>query len=164
MSDIIEKKPVYVTLEVAALIEQAETDQEQLRIAKKVAVTKSINMETELAQLDDDLVRFKAACLLHKVELGKVYDEQSKKMDDLINECWDVMPVAKANAQKMADEIQPFADQITTLEVRVKSIRDLANGVDFYGMHGFIEAMEKLNSMSADSKEMLGFLMANFKR
>ena len=110
------------------------------------------------------MVRFKAACLAHKTELEKVYKEQSDKMEALINDCWDVMPVAKANAQKMADEIQPFADQITTLEVSLKNIKELANGVNFYGMQGFVDAMEKLNSMSDDSKEMLGFLMANFKR
>jgi hypothetical protein len=85
-------------------------------------------------------------------------------MDQLINDCWDVMPKAEANARKMAAKIQPFADQITTLEVSLRNIKELANGVDFYGMSGFVEAMGKLNSMSDDSKEMLGFLMANFKR
>jgi hypothetical protein len=161
---MLEKRHIYVTNEVADLIEQSETDQEQLRIAKKVAADKSIDMENEFAQLDEDMVRFKAACLAHKVGLESVYKEQSKKMDDLITNCWDIMPKAEANARKMAAKIQPFADQVTALENSIRGVKELANSVDFYGMHGFVEAMGKLNSMNDDSKEMLGFLMANFKR
>ena len=161
MSD--NKELIWVTKEQAAQFKELDTVEHQSKVATEIVRQKGLDIESELNQLDDDLIRFKAACLVHKSEMEKVYTEQADKLEALINNCWDVMPVAKDNAQKMADELQPFADKITDLSVSINEVKKLTQGINFYGIEQLTKLVEQVNYMDKNSKDIFTFLINNYK-
>ncbi len=155
---------IYVPQEYADKYNELSHCDAQAKIALEIIASKKLDVQNELSQLDDDLIRFKASCLVHKSELEKVYNEQSDKMEKLINDCWDAMPIAKKNAQKMADELQPFADKVTDLSVSINKIKELTQGINFYGIEQITKLVEQVNYMDESSKSVFEFLINNYKR
>ena len=155
---------IWVTQEYADKYNELDKCDAQAKIALEIIDSKKLDVTNELSQLDDDLIRFKAACLVHKSELEKVYNEQQLRMEKLIDDCWDVMPLAKKNAQKMADELQPFADKVTDLSVSINKVKELTQGIDFYGIDKITKLVEQVSYMDSASKEIFSFLMTNYKK
>ena len=155
---------IWVTQEFADKYNEATSDKAQLNVITEVIGRKSIDISSELEQLEEDSLRFKSACLQHKIEMQKVYDDQQEKIESLINSMWDVMPKAKDNAVKMAKEIYPVVNQVNELKQVVDSVRDAIRSIDCYGMDKFLEVAKTINSMDLESKEMLKFMMSNYKR
>ena len=158
-----EKELIWVTKEQADQFKELDTAEHQSKIALKILETKSLDIQSDLQQLDDDAVRFKAACLTHKATLESVYKEQSEKMDKLIEECWDVMPKAKKNADKMAAEFAPVVEMVKNLNKEVEDLKKSASDINFYGLRDLSSAVEQIRNLDSESKEMIQFLMANFK-
>ena len=154
---------IYVSRTFANKYKELTEVNAEKEIAFDVIESKKINIKSELSQLDDDVVSFKAACIAHKKALGDVYEEQSDKLDTLINECWEVMPKAKANAQKMADEIAPFKNQLSEIKNEIEQIKELTQGINFYGAESVIKLASQINSMDSSTKDILTFLVNNFK-
>lgn len=153
---------IWVTEEQAAQFKALSTVEQQALMATEIVARKKLDISSELSQLDDDLIRFKAACLVHKSEMSKVYDDQEGKIQALISEMWDVMPSAKVAAQKLADQIQPLGDQVTNLEVSVKKLKSDLSTLDIYGMEKMIELADKLTQMDSATKDIFKFLAANY--
>ncbi len=160
----VEMTHLYVPVEFANKYKELDDTKKQKQLAIEHVEQRKIDLKSELAQLDDDTVRFKASCLAHKDALEDVYKDQSSKLEKLINECWDVMPIAKKNAQKMADELQPFADKLTDIECSMNKIKKLSGNVNFYGIENIIKLADQLNTMDDKTKDILSFMVKNFNR
>ena len=155
---------IWVSEEFAAKYKELESSASLAELTREVVKQKKIDIDSELSQLDEDLVRFKAACTIHKLEMGKVYDEQESNIQNLINDCWDIMPKAKANAQKLADQIQPLGDAVTGLQHSVDELKKDIGGIDFYGIEQMIQLADKLNAMDQATKDVFSFLAVNYKK
>lgn len=159
-----DRELIWVTKEQATQFKELDTVESQAIMATEIIAKKKLDISSELDQLDDDLIRFKAACLVHKSEMGKVYEEQEGKIQSLINEMWDVMPSAKVAAKKLADQIQPLGDQVASLESSISKVKSDLSTLDIYGMEKLIELAGKLTQMDAATKDIFKFLAANYNR
>ncbi len=159
-----EKRHIYVDKEFADKYEELESSKGQAEIAKEILAAKKIDISKELDQLDDDMVRFKSVCLIHKQELAKVYDEQNDLVEKLISEMWDCKPQAQAAAVKLAAEIEPLSSIVNALETSVTKLKGDLNSLDIYGMDRLIELTEKLSSLDSASLEIFKFLTVNYTR
>ena len=159
-----EKRHIYVSAEFADKYERLSTVEAQAEIAKEICKAKRLDIQSELDILDDDLLRFKSACVIHKSEMKKAYDEQAVILDKLVSDCWDSMPKAKANAEKMAAEIHPLSNAVSDLNGQVSSLKKEIDNLNIYGADKLLDLVQKISCMDSSSKDMLSFLCENFKR
>lgn len=162
------KELIWVSKEYAEEYKKLDTVQAQAKLAKEILEAKKIDISSEMSQLDDDLIRFKSACLIHKAEMEKVYKEQASLVEKLIEDCWDIMPKVKQDANKFAFEVkaelEPIGKVVSSLKEDVNSLKTSLNDLNIYGMNQVIDLANKLTQMDDNTKEILSFLVQNYKR
>jgi protein gp37 len=151
----------YVTPEIAKQLQNLVTSGNERAMVEEVALKLKLDIERELSQLDDDLARYKAACVVFKSSLKDVYGQQQEEIEKVINDLWDIMPKVKQETQNMLSKIK---QELSPLKEQLSEIKQLTNNIDIYGAERVLELAKTVSNLDTQSKEILSFLMDNYKR
>ena len=159
---------LWLSKESAEEIKKLQSCENEKVMVKEVAKKLSLNIEGELSQLDDDLARYKAACIVFKNSLAEVYHEQQDEIDKVINTVWDIMPKVKQETTKLVNtvkqDLEPLNTQLKETEERVENLKTQFNSINFYAAERMTELVDKISSLDEGSKEILKFLASEYNK
>ncbi|ALM61993.1 hypothetical protein AXI64_gp214 [Vibrio phage qdvp001] len=159
---------LWLSKESAEEIKKLQSCDNEKHMVEEVAKKLSLNIERELTQLDDDLARYKAACIVFKNSLTDVYHEQQEEIDKVIDTVWDVMPKVKQETTKLVntlqEDLEPLNKQLKETEIRIENLKSQFNGINFYAAERMTELVDKISNLDEDSKEILKFLTSEYKK
>ena len=154
-----EKDLVWLPKSVADKVKQIETVEEADRLIQEYIQLKRESFKHELDNLDDDVLIFKGACLKHRTELKKVYNEQSDLLDKLWEDCGDMGSKIHRHAAALAAELEPLTAEVKSLKSSIEEVKRLIGQVDFYPQQTFIQAVESIARMDDKTKGLLRDLL-----
>lgn len=154
-----EKALVWLPKSVADKVKQIETVEEADRLIQEYIKTKRQDFTRELENLDDDVFVFKGACLKHRIELKKVYNEQSALLDKLWEDCGDMGSKIHKHAVALAAELAPITAEVKSLKSSIEEVKKLIGQVDFYPQQTFIQTVENVARMDDKTKGLLRDLL-----
>lgn len=159
---------LWVTKETANELKKLQSGENEKLMVEEVAKKLQLNIECELSQLDDDLARYKAACIVFKQSIMGVYNSQQEEIEKIINDMWDIMPKVKSESKKLVSEIEkeiiPLKEQLTETAKSVELIKKEFNNINFYAAERMVDLVTKVNNLDDGSKEILKFLMNEYKQ
>lgn len=159
---------LWLSKEYAEEIKKLQSCDNEKIMVEEVAKKLSLNIEQELTQLDDDLARYKAACIVFKNSLTNIYHEQQEEIDKVIDTVWDVMPKVKKETTKLVntlqEDLEPLNKQLKETEMRIENLKYQFNGINFYAAERMTELVDKISNLDEGSKEILKFLASEYKK
>jgi hypothetical protein len=159
---------LWVTKETAAELKKLQSGENEKLMVEEVAKKLQLNIESELRQLDDDLARYKAACVVFKQSLMGVYSSQQEEIEKVIDNMWDIMPKVKSESKKLVVEIEkeisPLKQQLDETAKSVEQIKTAFNNINFYAAERMVDLVVKINQLDDGSKEILKFLMNEYQQ
>lgn len=159
---------LWLSKDTAQEVKNLQSCDNEKVMVQEVAKKLSLNIEQELSQLDDDLARYKAACIVFKNSLTNVYREQQEEIEKVIDTVWDVMPKVKQETTKLVDTVQadlaPLNEQLKETELRVENLKSQFNSINFYAAERMTELVDKISNLDEGSKEILKFLALEYKK
>ena len=96
----------WVDKDTAERLRELQSCESEKQMVEKAAESLQLGIERELGQLDDDLARYKAACIVFKNSLKKVYQEQQDEIEKVIESQWDIMPTVTKETNSMIRKIE----------------------------------------------------------
>jgi signal transduction histidine kinase len=158
---------LWVSKETAKALKDLESNSNEKAMVTKAAESLSLGIEQELFQLDDDLARYKAACIVFKNSLKEVYSVQQEEIDKVIEDQWDIMPQVKQQTNKMINQIKqeltPLSDSVKELKCNVQTLKKELDSINFYGVDRMLEVVNKISELDEGSKDILKYVMNNYK-
>lgn len=159
---------LWVTKETAAELKKLQSGENEKLMVEEVAKKLQLNIESELRQLDDDLARYKAACVVFKQSIMGVYSSQQEEIEKVIDNMWDIMPKVKSESKKLVVEIEkeifPLKQQLDETAKSVEQIKTAFNNINFYAAERMVDLVVKINQLDDGSKEILKFLMNEYQQ
>ena len=155
---------IWVSRELAEEYKKLDSVDEQEAIVKKLINKKKLDIEQEQEQLSDSLLQFKSVCLVHKKELGKVYEEQADKLYSLWEETGDVSSMITKHARDISSLVQPMRTEINNLSKDIADLKKAMSELNIYGAERILEVVSKVKTMDEETKFLLKTLLnANTK-
>ena len=159
---------LWLTKESAEKIKNLQSCDNEKHMVEEVAKSLYLDIERELSQLDDDLARYKAACIVFKNSLTAVYNTQYEEIEKVIDTVWDIMPKVKQETNKLVatvqQELAPLSEQLKETEERVNNLKTQFNSINFYAAERMTELVDKISKMDDDSKAILKFLATEYNK
>lgn len=154
-----ENELIWVSKELAEEYKNLDSVEAQEAAVKKIIERKRLDIEGEQELLSDSLLQFKSVCLVHRKELGKVYQEQADKLYELWEETGDISTLVSRHAKNIAAEIDPIRREIGELS---RSIADLKKSLDVINIHvpeKLATVVSMVAAMDADTKSLMRDLL-----
>ena len=150
------KELLWVSTELKEAWDKADSDEEQSKIFLKAIEDKKIDVKYQIENLEEDVLLFKGIGIRYKIELEKVYNEQSNQLEKMWEDfnCND--KIAK-QAQKIKNTLSPV------IEI-MKSINKEFDSVSTYKVENLISVIEKFNNMTSTDKKLLEILLNNNRK
>jgi len=161
--DMKEKELIWVSKDLADEYKALDSEQLQELMVRNIISAKKIDIEDELNGLDETVLRFKAACLIHKNALQKVYHEQANQLYALWEDMGDIESKIKKHATEIADKAKAASCQIEVMSGNVSNLKKAVDGLAIYNLDRLTDLVEKVAHMDKATKEIFTFLVKNYE-
>lgn len=128
-------------------LKKMQSYEEQEAFFFKAIEDKKKDIKSEIENMEDSLVEFKAFGLRYKRELEKIYNEQQEQLVNM----WEELNLGDSLYEKvkeMRSKIKPLIDDVNT-------VKDGLKGVDTYRIEQLIKVMREYEYLSSSQKELL---------
>ena len=143
---------IWVSKDLAKRYNELDEDVKKIEFVEELIKQKNIDITSDIQNLDNDLLRFKAFSLNYSTAFKKAYDEQAEKLYQLWEECSE--PIEKIDRKTIA-----MKNEINSLS---KDVCELSKGLmnlDTYKLERIIELIESYNRMSEKDKEVFKIIL-----
>lgn len=148
---------MWVTPEVAKLIKEADDPDTKERILADAAKKIKGHMQTEVDEMDDELVRYKGMLANFKIEFKKAKKDQLKEMYDI----WEDFDQEISKIQKKIDSITQVVEP---LNKQASDLNNLLSKLNTYNLDKLLELLNAINrAYSGKSKEIINYLFKTYK-
>jgi len=122
-------------------------------------VKQSIQSEykTQLESLDDDTVIFRGMLLKAKKAFTDVKVEYVESSYEVWEKFENELPSVRGKVSELTETLNPLKESLT-------EINDLLKKIDTYGIEKVLDVIERITILYGENKEMVKFLINNFKR
>lgn len=114
------------------------------------------NFKANLESLEEDVAIYTGLMLKVKQAFGKAKDEQLNVSYELWEKFDKDIPSVKEKVDNIVSTLDPLQKKLETINALLGKIRT-------YEMDKVIESVEKLSSLYGKQKDMIDFLVSNFK-
>jgi uncharacterized coiled-coil DUF342 family protein len=150
---------LYIDKNLAEQYKQLESVEAQEEAVKKLILRKGLDLEEENEHLSESLLQFKHVCLKHKIELQKVYNEQSENLYNLWESCGDVTSQISKHAKSIATEIEQINRSIAHTSSDVDKLKEKINSVNIYGAERIVELAKMIAKLDDATKDILSQIL-----
>jgi hypothetical protein len=161
MMDTSKKELIWVEKEFAARFSKIESDEEKQSVLNKyidgVAKKAKDDYSSTLECMKEDAVLFQGLMLETKRVFEKTKNESLSAFYDL----WENYDKEKSEVVKKVNAIK---DELEPLKKELKEIKDLCGSINTWEINKLMETMSMFRGISKDSKDMLLFAYANYKK
>lgn len=156
---------IWVDKEFAERYKKAQTDltkrDEQVKVFEEYLSTISEKSRREfkanLESMEEDAAIYTGLMLKVKQAFEKAKNEALNSSYELWEKFENEMPSIKTKTDKIIKEIDPLVEKL-------KTVNELLGKISTYDIDRFISIMDKISSLYGNQKEMIHFLMNNFKK
>jgi len=149
------KELVWVTTELKEALDKASSDEEQTKIFLKVIEDKKIDVKYQIESLEEDVLLFKGIGIRYKIELEKIYNEQSLQLEKM----WEDLNCG----DKIEKQVRKIRSTLSPVIETMKSINKEFDSISTYKVENLISVIEKFNNMTATDKKLLEILLNSQK-
>lgn len=137
---------------------KAATDAKAIEreIVKYVEETKE-NMRIDIESMDEDIVQYRAYMIKARDAFKKAKDEELAAFYGLWEEYDKDLGKVRQYVTKAKEELKPFLEEL-------QKVKSEINKIDTWGIEKLGDAISKLSSLHGQSKEMVEFLLKNYKK
>lgn len=113
-------------------------------------------LETELVQMDDEVLKYRSSLLRIREEFGKAYQEHVKKQEDLWNDIHKSVPSFQSKVQSIVRELEPLSAEVSRIDKALEK-------VSTYRIKEMLEVVKLIESLDSNKLAMFNSLVENFK-
>lgn len=158
-SSVVEKKHVYIEVELAEALEKSTSFEQRRKIIDELIESKKGHFKQEILQLDEDLALFTGAIIKFKDNLDNVISKQEKEIDSLYDRSCEVHTAVGKRAKDITAQLSPITDIIDEVEGRLNKVIDLCSTFPIYRVEEFIKLVDMVNNLGTKRFEVLTKLM-----
>ena len=155
-----EKVLIWVPKEFGKEYEKVTDDNTRLKLLEEFLATtrKDIREEYEssLKAMEEDALIYEGLALKTKQRFTEVKDEAVAAAYSVWQKYDEEVSKMKKKAQEMTTTLKPLVDEL-------KGIEELTMKVNTFGVEKLTKAVEAMNNLHGQNKEMFDFLVKNFK-
>jgi cell division septum initiation protein DivIVA len=116
------------------------------------------HLKDTLDCMDEEIVQYKAAMIDARKKFKAAKEEALEANWVLWDEFEDQKKSLYNKAQEAADQLKPLTEELT-------KISSLMNGIDKWGIGGFLEMLKEVkNHLHGEDRNILEFLVKNYKK
>ena len=160
MSKEQEKDLVWVSKELAERIKNVNSEEHKIKIfdeyIKKLTVKSREEFEQNLENLEEDVAIYVGLMLRVKKAFKEAKEEQLEASYQLWEKFGEEMPYIEEKIEKVIEEINPVSKKAEELEKAI-------NRRDYHRIEKVTDAILKLSNLWGKEKDMITFLVNNFK-
>jgi len=128
----------------------------QYDLIEKIIEKRKIDISCSIEALDEDVLRFKAVSVKHKIELQKALDDQLGKIEKLYDSIWEKEKQIKEKISKVEDLFEPINSKINEIQNKISHI-------SIHNITELVSLIESLKYTDKKTQNILTFLMKNYK-
>jgi cell division septum initiation protein DivIVA len=116
------------------------------------------DLKASMDDMDDEIIRYKAFMIDARKKFKAAKEAELEANWALWDEFEDQKKSLYNKAQEAADQLKPLTEELT-------KISSLINGIDKWGIGGFLEMLKEVkNHLHGEDRNILEFLVKNYKR
>ena len=143
---------IWVDKSLAEAYKELDTDMKRAEFVNELIKQKKVDITSDIQNLDDDLLRFKAFALNYSTALKEAYDKQAERLEQLWEECSE--PIEKIDKQTMR-----IKKDIYDITKDIKDISKELEGLNTYKIERIIELINTYNNMSESDKDVFKLIL-----
>lgn len=148
----MEKELIWVNKNLAEAYKELDTDMKRAEFVNELIKQKKVDITSDIQNLDDDLLRFKAFVLNYSTALKEAYDKQAERLEQLWEECSE--PIEKIDKQTMR-----IKKDIYDITKDIKDISKELEGLSTYKLERLIKLIDTYNDMSDSDKDIFKLIL-----
>lgn len=148
----MEKELIWVEKSLAETYKELDTDIKRAEFVNELIKQKKVDITSDIQNLDDDLLRFKAFALNYSTALKEAYDKQAERLERLWEECSE--PIEKIDKQTMG-----IKKDIYDITKDIKDISRELEGLNTYKLERIVELINTYNNMSESDKDVFKLIL-----
>jgi chromosome segregation ATPase len=129
---------------------ESKSRQEQEKMFFAEIEARKMDVKSEIENLEDDVLRFKAVGIRYKNSLEKIYEEQAVELDKL----WEGMNLE----DNIYSKLKTMNSQLSEFKNDVKQINESMNRLNAYNLEKIITLVERFNNFTSEDKEIIKYL------
>ena len=155
-----EKALIWVPKEFEERYKKIDDNNERIRLLEEFLASAKKDLREEylssLKSMEDDALVYAGLALKTKQRFTEVKDEAIAAAYSVWEEYDKEVTQMKKKVQEMTTTLKPLADEL-------KGIEELVTKVNTFGVEKLTKAVEAMNNLHGQNKEMFDFLVKNFK-
>lgn len=157
----MEKDLVWVKKEQAIRFNAIQSDEERYKVfeeyIKDISEESKKDFAANLESLEEDVAIYTGLMLKVKQSFSKAKDEQLAASYELWEKFDKELPSVRDKTQKIIDTLRP-------LKAELQEIEKLIGNINLWNIDKLSESISNLSSLYGANKEMVEFLVKNFKK
>jgi predicted RNase H-like nuclease (RuvC/YqgF family) len=116
------------------------------------------DLKSTMDSMDDEIIQYKAFMIDARKKFKAAKEAELEANWALWDEFEDQKKSLHNKAQQAADQLKPLTEELT-------KISSLMNGIDKWGIGGFLEMLKEVkNHLHGEDRNILEFLVKNYKK
>ncbi len=143
---------IWVDKAFAKAYNELGSDNDKALLVNKLIKQKGLDITSDIENLDDDLLRFKAFALNYSTAFKKTYQEQMDSIEKFYTEMGYVSDEVESKIRKVKDEVSKIGSEINKLNIAL-------DNVSTYKFERLADLITKFNSMSSEDKRIFELIL-----
>jgi hypothetical protein len=156
MDDVFEKEYIYVPKKLAVMVKSVTEPEEYERTIIKYMEEVKGDLRLNIESLDEDVTLFKAFMIEAKKRFKEAKEAQLKESYELWESYEQELGVIRNRVDSFKNELRPLIEDL-------KEINSLFSQIKTYDISKLCDVIERYSSLSKDNKEMMDFLIKEFR-
>ena len=156
MDDVFEKEYIYVPKKLVEMVKSVTEPEEYERTIIKYMEEVKGDLRLNIESLDEDVTLFKAFMIEAKKRFKEAKEAQLKESYELWGSYEQELGVIRNRVDSFKNELMPLIEDL-------KEINSLFSQIKTYDISKLCDVIERYSSLSKDNKEMMDFLIKEFR-
>jgi hypothetical protein len=151
-----ERKLIWVDEQTAKIYESMESDVEKLNLVNKVIADRKRDITSDIQNLSDDLIRFKAFALDYSLSFKEAYQTQNERLESIWNE-------HQVEFERTEKQIFKAVSDVKGLKEQVDGLNKSLDSINIYKVDKLIDLIDKFNRMGTENRRIFELILTNSK-
>lgn len=146
------KELIWVDKDLATKYEELDSDIKRVEMVNEIIKDKKHDITSDIQNLDDDLLRFRAFALNYSTKFKEAYDEQVIQLEKIWSDCSKPIEIIDRKTQQMKGEIFKISKTVDSLSSKLENLKT-------YKIERVIELINTYNNMNEKDKEIFNIIL-----
>ena len=162
-----ENEPTDLVWLPVSLVKKIKEIQDSIGIENEImsyiAETK-LDLKQQIESIDDDVLLYRAHMIKTRDAFKKAKNEELEAGYQLWQEFEKELPKTKQFIKEAIDTIEPLKTEVNNLRTELDNINKIISYINLDRMLGFLTVLKDCNTLINEDKELLSFIINNYKK